>query len=131
MTDLLMPQDVLFGMIERTVTNKMVEVCGALIGRRGLIEYDQPMSNIGDFPDSEFCFDPMEQLELWKKAEEAHLSILGIYHSHVRGEAYPSPVDVHLAVYPKFHYVILTQRAIRAFKIVDSVVSEDKIVLNY
>lgn len=54
---------------------------------------------------------------------------LGIYHSHTHTEAFPSPTDVDLAVYPEAVYLIVSlqepeQSVIRAFDIADRRVTE-------
>lgn len=131
MREFKIPQDVLFHMIRWTIECPDIEVCGVLIGRRGVIEHAVSMGNHAEFPDLEFAFDPLQQIEVWETAHKANLDVMGVYHSHVKREAYPSPADVHYAAYPGFRYVILNQNSIRAFTIVESDVVEEKIVLDY
>jgi len=55
-----------------------------------------------------------------------------IYHSHTATEAYPSRTDVSFAGEPGAHYLLVSTREpddteIRSFRIVDSVVTEEKV----
>ena len=60
---------------------------------------------------------------------EAGLELLGIYHSHPRGENCPSPRDIERAYYPDVAYFILSldpnvPHPVRAFSIRDGKVEE-------
>jgi [CysO sulfur-carrier protein]-S-L-cysteine hydrolase len=55
-----------------------------------------------------------------------------IYHSHTATEAYPSRTDIALAAEPGAHYVIVSTRdperaELRAFRIVDGIVTEEEV----
>ena len=41
----------------------------------------------------EFTLSNEQTLEMYKKSEELNLEIIGIFHSHPKGEAYPSHTD--------------------------------------
>lgn len=131
MQDFKIPTDVIFNMMRHVFRSHGIECCGILIGRNGLVQYSHSMANIAEFPDIEYAFNPEEQIEVWHTAGERKMDIMGVYHSHVRGEAYPSAGDIHMAAYPSFHYVILTQSSIRSFRIADAEVTEEKVVLEY
>ena len=54
-------------------------------------------------------------------------AMLGIYHSHPRTAAYPSPTDVEMAFYPEAIYFIISLAGaidLRAFKINGSEIQE-------
>jgi proteasome lid subunit RPN8/RPN11 len=60
--------------------------------------------------------------------------MLAIYHSHTASDAYPSPVDVKLAVYPELAYVLVSlknrkQPELRSYRIIDSQISHDDLHL--
>ena len=60
--------------------------------------------------------------------------LLAIYHSHTLTPAYPSATDVRLAFYPEAHYVIVSLQEpdlprVRAFRIVDGVITERDLVI--
>jgi proteasome lid subunit RPN8/RPN11 len=59
------------------------------------------------------------------------LTILGVYHSHPSGLAYPSKTDIREAYYPDWIYVVIGLRGrprIAAFEIADGTVRPARIV---
>jgi proteasome lid subunit RPN8/RPN11 len=50
--------------------------------------------------------DPKEQLAAFKWINDHQLSLLGIYHSHPEGPAFPSKTDIATFSYPGVVYVI-------------------------
>jgi proteasome lid subunit RPN8/RPN11 len=55
-----------------------------------------------------------------RRIRETGQSLLGIYHSHPRTPAYPSPADVEMAFYPEAAYFIISLEPsvdLRAFRI--------------
>jgi proteasome lid subunit RPN8/RPN11 len=52
--------------------------------------------------------DPKEQLQIEKAMRERNQQMLGIYHSHTATDAYPSSVDVGLAISPDVSYVLVS-----------------------
>ena len=105
------------------------EACGILAGRHGSVEQVYPMTNLDQSPIS-YQMDPKEQLQVMKRMRQANQEMLAIYHSHTASAAYPSPVDVRLAVYPDASYVLvsLTDQAhpeMRSYRIQDGVVTPD------
>lgn len=112
------------------------EVCGILGGKNGKVAKVYLMKNVRPGPTT-YEMDPEEQFRVMKDIREAGLAMLGIFHSHPAGHAYPSSVDVeraywpgtHLPNYPSAVYVIvsLLDRAspvARGFMIEDGTVSE-------
>ena len=83
------------------------EACGILAGKHGDIEQVYPMTNVDQSPIS-YQMDPQEQLRLMKQLRERGQEMLAIYHSHTASDAYPSPVDVRLAVYPDVAYLLVS-----------------------
>ncbi len=53
-----------------------------------------------------YRIDAQEQLRVFTEIEDAGEEIWGIFHSHVRSPAAPSPTDVGLAFYPGSLYLI-------------------------
>ena len=67
---------------------------------------------------------PKELFRIMREIRAAGLELLGIYHSHPKGDNQPSPRDVERAYYPGAAYFILSPRAdapepIRAYSIRD------------
>jgi len=107
------------------------EACGILAGKDGKVEKFYPVSNTDESAET-FLMDSKEQLQVMKEIRNLGLEMVGIYHSHLETEAYPSAHDVKLAYYPETSYVIVSIKDkdnpnIRSFKIVDGNISEEEI----
>lgn len=101
------------------------EACGALGGRDGRVEKVYPAQNAEKSP-ALYRMVPEEQLQIFLEIEGQGWELVGIYHSHPGGPAYPSATDLELAYYPEAVYVILSlveSPAARAFRIVEGVVT--------
>ena len=83
------------------------EACGLLAGRDGVVEQVYLMTNMEDSPIG-YSMDPKEQLQVMKAMRERRQEMLAIYNSNTASAAYPSPVDVRLAVYPDVSYVLVS-----------------------
>ena len=75
------------------------EACGYLAGNKAIVEKVYPMVNVEDSPIG-YSMDPKEQLQVEKQMRNQGQQLLAIYHSHTSTDAYPSPVDVRLAISP-------------------------------
>ena len=66
-------------------------------------------------------------------AEQRGLEILAVFHSHTHTDPYPSPTDVASALFPQWHYVLVSLRdeapMTRSFRIVDGKITEEPVVL--
>lgn len=107
------------------------EACGILAAREGKIEKVYEMTNIDKSP-STFFMESQEQLKVMKEIRNLGWEMIGIYHSHVASQAYPSSHDVELALYPEASYVIVSLKdmnnpVIRSFKIKEGKISEEEV----
>lgn len=106
------------------------ECCGILAGKNGTVKKVYDMKNIEKTP-LRFFAEPKQQFVVMKQIWKQGLDMVGIYHSHPDIDAYPSAHDVRTAFYPDVLYVIAslknTQPIVRAFRIVDSKITEEKI----
>jgi len=75
------------------------ESCGMLGGKDGRVETVYCMTNAKPGPDY-YEMDPEEQFRVMKDIREAGLQLIGLFHSHPYGQAYPSSVDVAQAYWP-------------------------------
>jgi proteasome lid subunit RPN8/RPN11 len=105
-----------------------VEVCGLLAGRDAVISLALPAPNALASATA-FEIAPLELFALFRSMRAAGLELLGIYHSHPRGDNAPSPRDIAGAYYPDAAHFILSPQAsspnpVRAFRIRDGQVSE-------
>jgi len=105
------------------------EACGILAGRGGVVRAVHMMRNVDQSPIS-YAMDPKEQLQVMKRMRQEHDEMLAIYHSHTASAAYPSPVDVKLAVYPDVMYVLVSLKDrerpdVHGYRIIDSQIGQD------
>lgn len=110
------------------------EACGILAGGVDAIQRVYKMVNADKSPEN-FIMEPAEQLKVMKEIRNLGLEMVGIYHSHVASEAYPSARDIELAFYPEAYYCIVTLKEknnprIRAFKIQEGKILEEKVEIN-
>ncbi len=75
------------------------EACGILAGRNGRVEKVYLMKNAKPGP-TYYEMDPEEQFQVMKDIRQAGLAMVGMFHSHPTGPAYPSSVDVEKAYWP-------------------------------
>ncbi len=75
------------------------ESCGMLGGKDGKVEKVYVMRNAKPGPDY-YEMDPEEQFKVMKDIRESGLQLIGLFHSHPTGQAYPSSVDVRQAYWP-------------------------------
>ena len=109
------------------------EACGVLGGRQGAVAKVFPMTNV-DRSAISYQMDPKEQLRVMKQMRQDGHDMLAIYHSHTASAAYPSPVDVTLAVYPEVSYVLVSladrqQPQMRSYRIVDGAILPEDLQL--
>jgi proteasome lid subunit RPN8/RPN11 len=104
------------------------ECCGLLAGRDGTITAIYPARNASGAVDA-YEIAPDELFRLIREIRALGLELLGIYHSHPKGENRPSRRDIERAYYPDTAYFILSPlpdapQPIRAFSICDGRVDE-------
>jgi proteasome lid subunit RPN8/RPN11 len=112
------------------------EACGILAGHDAEVKKIYRITNARPSP-TYYEMDPEEQFQVMKDIRQEGLDMIGIYHSHTGGPAYPSSVDVEKAYwpetlypnYPEARYLIVTlldrkNPAARVFTIADKQVSE-------
>jgi proteasome lid subunit RPN8/RPN11 len=105
------------------------EACGILAGKDGRVEKVYQMTNADKSPKT-FLMDPKEQLNVMKDITDLGMKMVGIYHSHIETEAYPSAHDVELAFYPEASYLIISIKdkddpTVRSFRIIQEKISEE------
>ena len=76
--------------------------------------------------------DVNDLMQIYRETGEKGWDLLGIYHSHVNKEAYPSPVDIKYAYFPQSFYIIISladsaKPVIRAFSIRKGEVKEQEL----
>lgn len=122
-------REILVKMQEEAAKTPAQECCGLLAGRDGIISEIFRARNAHANPATGYEIAPRELFQLMREMRAQDLQLLGIYHSHPRGENRPSPTDIGQAFYPDTLYVILsplpgTPQPIRAFLICDGEATE-------
>jgi proteasome lid subunit RPN8/RPN11 len=113
-------------------SNPEEECCGLLAGRDRAILQVFRARNAADRPADAYELAPTEVFRIMREIRAARLEVLGIYHSHPRGDNQPSARDVERAYYPHAAYFIVSPRVgapkpIRAYSIRDGHWTELKI----
>jgi len=84
------------------------EACGLLAAdASGALVQVYPMTNTEDSPIG-YAMDPREQLRVEQQMRQQSQRAVGIYHSHTASAAYPSSVDVRLAISPEISYMLVS-----------------------
>ena len=123
---------VLAAMREGAAKTPAQECCGLLAGRDGIISEIFPARNAHPNPATGYEIALRELFQLMREMRARDLRLLGIYHSHPRGENRPSRSDIAQAFYPDTPYIILSplkdaRQPVRAFLIRDGQVEESQI----
>lgn len=87
------------------------------------MRFAYPMTNVTPSPVT-FTIDPEEHFQANRHAEGNGWEIRGVYHSHPRGPARPSMVDVRSAPAADWLYLLTDLSEVRAFRIVEGLVEE-------
>lgn len=130
--DVRVRREVLMKMLGQAAKTPEQECCGLLAGRGGIIGAIFPARNACANPATGYEIAPRELFQLMREMRALGLQLLGIYHSHPRGENRPSPIDIEQAFYPDTPYFILSPlpdaaRSVRAFLLCDGEITELKI----
>ena len=107
------------------------ECCGLLSGSTGVITDIHPLRNDADKPETRYFATPEELFAAMRRIREAGQTLLGVYHSHPRTQAYPSASDVEMAFYPEAFYFIISLEPkveLRACRIEDSRIEDVEVV---
>lgn len=115
-----MPRRLADEVIAHCLEGRPNEACGILAAHDGAIVKIFRMRNATASP-VRYSLDPKEQLAVYNRIADEGWELGGVFHSHTRTEAYPSPTDVRLAA-EDVPYVIVSlaaePAAMRAFRIV-------------
>ncbi len=112
---------------KHALESRPYECCGLLAGIGNLLLAAHPLRNQAETPESKYFASPEDMFQAMRRMRDAGHAMLGIYHSHPRTAAYPSPTDVEMAFYPEAIYFIISLEPriqLRAFKINNSIIEE-------
>jgi len=119
-------------MTEHALRSRPAECCGLLSGRDGVITELHPLRNEADTPQTRYFASPEDLFAAMRRMREAGGALLGVYHSHPRTPAYPSPSDVEMAFYPEAAYFIISLEPaieLRAFRISGASIVEVRVAV--
>jgi proteasome lid subunit RPN8/RPN11 len=108
------------------------EGCGLLVGEpaTGTVRSVEPTANLAASAQV-YTVDPRDYLRIDREAEADGLAVIGVFHSHTRTDAYPSPTDVAQAPDPSWHYVLVSLRhevaSVRSYRILDGAPVEESV----
>ncbi|NWF68654.1 MAG: M67 family metallopeptidase [Chloroflexi bacterium] len=83
------------------------EACGVIGGKGSVVQRVLALDNVAANPQTHYVLDGADFVRAWAALEKEGLDLLGIYHSHPKGEALPSSKDIQDAAYPDAVYVII------------------------
>jgi proteasome lid subunit RPN8/RPN11 len=105
------------------------EGCGLLLGTPDGVVADVVSSPNIAASAKVYEIDPKVLLKTFRRADDEGLEVLGVFHSHTRSSAYPSPTDIRQAPDPGWHYVLVSLAAsptdVRSYSIVEGEVVEE------
>ena len=107
------------------------EACGLVAGQDGRAVKIFRATNVEPVDKRiRYAIDPAELLTVFREIDEQDLEFLGIFHSHVKSQAYPSATDIRLSYYPEAIYFMISlqhdQPELRAFVIEKPDLSSDQ-----
>ena len=110
------------------------EGCGLLVGdlSSGSVNEVHPTANVAA-SSQVYTVDPRAHLRIDRAAEDAGMSVIGVFHSHTHTDPWPSPTDVRQAPDPGWHYVLVSLRhevpSTRSYRIVEGNILEEPVVV--
>jgi len=129
-------------MIDHCTAGLPDEACGILAGKNNVVDKIYCMTNAKPGP-AYYEMEAEEQFRVMKDIRESGRVMVGLFHSHPTGHAYPSRMDVEKAYwpgsqlpnYPDAVYVIVslmnrTQPVIKGFSIEEGKVKEVPVSLS-
>ena len=119
---ILMPRAVRRAIVDHARHERPLECCGFVVGASARAVFVVPMRNIAKSR-VRYRIEDKAHIELRRvlRAVRPSMSILGVYHSHPAGDAYPSTTDVDEAFYADWMYLVVGFKGgrarLRAFRI--------------
>jgi proteasome lid subunit RPN8/RPN11 len=118
-------------LLEHTLKEEPNESCAILYGNKieeeNIVKEIWLTENIDSSP-TEFTLSPEQTWEMDQKRKELNLEIIGIFHSHPKGEAYPSNTDKKFMENNPYVWIIYSgiNKNFRAFILESEIPIEEK-----
>lgn len=112
---ILVPRPLRRAIVDHASREKPLECCGFVVGTSARAAFVVPMPNVARSR-ARYRIDDKAHIELRRMLRllRPSMSIIGVYHSHPAGDAWPSTTDVEEAFYPDWTYLIVGFRSGRA-----------------
>lgn len=127
---MILPAGMVDEILEHSRAELPNEACGLLAGDDAGIRRLYCVSNADASPVS-YTIDPAGHFAALSDAEENGWELIGAFHSHVDGPAYPSPTDVAGAAEPDWTWLVVGPISgapeIRAYRIVAGEIIEQEL----
>jgi [CysO sulfur-carrier protein]-S-L-cysteine hydrolase len=88
-----LPNSVEAAIIAHARRDRPSECCGLLLGVSDAIVEAVPLPNAAEDPERQYFIEPAAYLQVLRAARQRSLDVIGVYHSHPRSTATPSPTD--------------------------------------
>jgi [CysO sulfur-carrier protein]-S-L-cysteine hydrolase len=88
-----LPNSVEAAIIAHARRDRPSECCGLLLGVSDAIVEAVPLPNAVEDPERRYFIEPAAYLRVLRAARQRSLDVIGVYHSHPRSTATPSPTD--------------------------------------
>ncbi|MGH9200670.1 MAG: Mov34/MPN/PAD-1 family protein, partial [Vicinamibacterales bacterium] len=88
-----LPESVEAAIIAHARRDSPEECCGLLLGRSEDVIDAVALVNAAADPRRRYFIDPRAYLDVLREARRRSLDVIGVYHSHPRSSATPSPTD--------------------------------------
>lgn len=92
------------------------EICGVLLGIKGVISDIRPSSNVARDRYARFEIDPRVLLRAYLEARGGAHDVIGHYHSHPNGSSAPSPADAAEALDDDVLWLIIGADDVRIWR---------------
>jgi len=92
------------------------EICGILTGTETHINDAILCRNVAENPHRFFEIDPAQLIKAERSARDGGPAIIGYFHSHPEGQAYPSPTDAQMAAPDDRIWLIIGASEMKAWR---------------
>jgi proteasome lid subunit RPN8/RPN11 len=127
MDEIYLPKKFLKRILQYVVDNLPEESCGLLAGSNNQVTMTIFVTNQLHSP-VKYYMDPMELFKALETIDEKNLELVGIFHSHPKGQSRPSETDIKEFLYPGTATLICfpdgNEWFIKAFMIENNLYSE-------
>jgi proteasome lid subunit RPN8/RPN11 len=128
---LKLPRHIFDEIIAQAGQQQPRECCGLLgglaLGCDMIARHRYPLRNRSPHPETRYFAAPEDLFDAMRQMRAAAEDLIGIYHSHPHGSAFPSPSDIKSAFYPNAVYLIVVldpKVELKAFSIKGQAVTE-------